>query len=144
MATQASRTSLDRISADDLSRRFNRVFETLEVEGDLFSDDAFFDLNMPVWRFQLQGPGAWEEQLRAINQGPSRIDIVRTVATADGFVTEHVEHQAVEGEDHFARRLWLCSVDHQGRICHTIGYCSGDWDEALRERHAREAPMVRP
>jgi hypothetical protein len=143
MATLASRSSLDRISADELSRRFNRVFETLDVDGDLFSDDAFFDLNMPVWRFQLQGPRAWEEQLRAINQGPSRVDIVRTVATEVGFVTEHVEHQDVDGKDHFARRLWLCQVDH-GRISHTIGYCSGDWDEALRERHAREAPMVRP
>ena len=144
MATLASSTSLDRISADDLSRRFNRVFETLEVDGELFSDDAFFDLNMPVWRFQLQGPRAWEQQLRAINQGPSRVDIVRTVATLDGFVTEHVEHQDVDGEDHFARRLWLCSVDQQGQISHVIGYCSGDWDGALRERHAREAPMVRP
>jgi hypothetical protein len=143
MAMLASGTSLDRITAEELSRRFHRVFETLEVDGDLFSDDVFFDLNMPVWRFQLQGPRAWEQQLRAISQGPSRVEILRTVATADGFVTEHVEHQNVDGEDHFARRLWLCQVD-RGRISHVIGYCSGDWDEALRERHAREAPMVRP
>ena len=143
MATLASRTSLERITADELSRRFNRVFETLRVDGNLFSDDALFDLNMPVWRFQLQGPRAWEDQLRAISQGPSRVDILRTVATADGFVTEHIEHQDVEGEDHSARRMWLCRVDH-GQISHIIGYCSGDWDEELRARHAREAPMLRP
>ena len=42
-----------------------------------------------------------------------------------------------------ARRLWLCEV-RDGRITEVVGYCSGEWDEALRARHAIEAPMVRP
>ena len=42
-----------------------------------------------------------------------------------GFVTEHVEHQEVDGDDLSARRLWLCEVS-DGRIVDVVGYCSGD------------------
>jgi hypothetical protein len=128
---------------DELSRRFNRVFETLEAGNDLFAEEALFDLNMPVWRFQILGPAAFASQLKHINRGPAWVNIVRTVPTASGFVTEHVEHQEVDGQDLSARRLWLCEVDG-GRISQVVGYCTGEWDEALRARHVREAPMVRP
>ncbi|MFQ6026330.1 MAG: hypothetical protein ACE5Q6_02320 [Dehalococcoidia bacterium] len=72
-----------------------------------------------------------------------RIDILRTVPTASGFVTEHEEHQDVDGHELTARRLWLCEV-REGRITEVVGYCSGEWNEELRERHAVEAPMIRP
>ena len=58
-------------------------------------------------------------------------------------MTEHVEHQVVEGDELTARRMWLCEV-RDGRIAEVVGYCSGEWDEALRARHAAEAPMLRP
>jgi hypothetical protein len=47
---------------------------------------------MPVWRFQLQGPASFAAQLEEINQGEVHIDVLRTVPTAFGFVTEHEEH----------------------------------------------------
>jgi len=131
------------MSVDDLSKRFHRCFETLEADGDLFTDDAFFDLLPPLWRFQLQGGGAFTDQLRSIAVGPSEVDIVRTVPTATGFVTEHVERQRVDGDFVVARRLWLCEV-RDGRIAEVTGYCNGGWDRALRERQAAEAPMLRP
>jgi hypothetical protein len=131
------------IEVGRLSRRFAETFERLTADHDVFAPDAFFDLNMPVWRFQLIGPDAFSTQLRYINQGPINIDVLRTVATTDGFVTEHEEHQDVDGEDLTARRLWLCTV-RDGRITEAIGYCSGEWDAELRARHALEAPMVRP
>lgn len=130
------------MSVDDLSQRFHRCFESLEPDDDLFTDDAFFDLLPPLWRFQLQGGEAFTDQLRSIAVGPSEVDIIRTVPTATGFVTEHVERQRVDGDVVFARRLWLCEV-RGGRIAEVIGYCNGGWDRALRERQAAEAPMLR-
>ena len=127
---------------DRLSKQFAEVFETQESGAALFSDDALFDLNMPVWRFQLRGPEAFSQQLKAIVHGDVRIELIRTLATSSGFVTEHEEHQQVRGEDLTARRLWLCEV-RNNRIVEATGYCTGEWDEALRARHAREAPMIR-
>lgn len=134
---------LDTGTARQLAERFHDVFVTFDATEEVFTPDAFFDLNMPVWRFQIQGPEAFGAQLEKINQGPARVDILRVVPTVSGFVTEHVEHQEVDGEDLSARRLWLCEV-RDGRIAEAIGYCSGEWDEELRARHAAEAPMIRP
>lgn len=129
-------------AVERLSRRFAHVFENPDSAGDVLSADAFLDLNMPVWRMQLQGAEAFAAQLRQINEGDVRIDVIRTVATSSGFVTEHEEHQDVGGQDLTARRLWLCTVS-DGSIVDVVGYCSGEWDEALRTRHAAEAPMLR-
>jgi hypothetical protein len=143
VATTQAATAMDRATVEQLSRRFAEVFETQEVGQDVFTPDVFFDLNMPVWRFQLTGPRAFTLQLRKIVEGDVRINILRTVPTVSGFVTEHEEHQSVDGHDLTARRLWLCEV-RDGRIAEATCYCSGEWDEALRARHAAEAPMIRP
>lgn len=143
MAIPNETTPIDPATAERLSQQFAQVFQTFDSGENLFSPDAFFDLNMPVWRFQLQGPRAFESQLKQIVEGEVRIDILRTVPTASGFVTEHEEHQNVHGEDLTARRMWLCEVQ-EGRITSAVGYCSGEWDEELRTRHAAEAPMIRP
>jgi ketosteroid isomerase-like protein len=125
-----------------LSRQFAQVFENPDSVDEVLASDVFFDLNMPVWRMQLQGSDAFAAQLKLINEGVVRIDVLRTVATATGFVTEHEEHQIVDGQDLTARRLWLCEVRDE-TIVEAVGYCSGEWDEALRARHAVEAPMIR-
>jgi hypothetical protein len=129
-------------AVEQLSNAFAHVFEDPDTAHRVFSAEVFFDLNMPVWRMQLEGPDAFAAQLRKINEGDVRIDVLRTVATTSGFVTEHEEHQLVHGEDLTARRLWLCDVQ-DGAIVAATGYCSGEWDEALRARHAKEAPMLR-
>jgi ketosteroid isomerase-like protein len=98
---------------------------------------------MPVWRFQLQGPDAFAAQLHKLRRGDLRIEVVRTVATDSGFVTEHEEHELVDGEDLTARRLWLIEM-REGVIVEAVGYCTGEWDAALRARHGDEAPMLRP
>jgi hypothetical protein len=143
MTTTHDAKPIDRETAERLSERFHDAFRTFEAGEDAFAPDAFFDLNMPEWRFQLEGRDAFAAQLARISQGPSRVDVLRTVPTASGFVTEHVEHEDVDGEDHSARRLILCEVV-RGRIAEVTVYCTGEWDEALRARHAAEAPMLRP
>ena len=130
-------------TVERLSQRFAYVFENPDSAENVLASDAFLDLNMPVWRMQLQGSKAFAAQLKQINEGDVRINVLRTVATRSGFVTEHEEHQAVGGDDLTARRLWLCEV-RDGWIVEAVGYCSGEWDEALRARHAAEAPMIRP
>ena len=143
MTTGKATARIDCATVERLSVGFADVFQTFEAKDDVFAGDAFFDLNMPVWRFQLESADAFASQLKSIAQGPARIDILRTVPTVSGFVTEHMEHQDVDGQDMTARRLWLCEV-REGLITEAVGYCSGEWDEELRARHAVEAQMIRP
>ena len=130
-------------AAERLSEQFADVFANPDSAEDVLAFDVFLDLNMPVWRMQLQGAGAFAAQLKQIQEGDVRINVLRTIPTLSGFVTEHEEHQDVHGQDLTARRLWLCEV-RNGRIVEAVGYCSGEWDEVLRARHAVEAPMIRP
>lgn len=143
MTTPQTMTLSDVSAVERLSQRFAKVFENPDSAEDVLGSDVFLDLNMPVWRMQLQGPEAFTAQLKQINEGDVRIDVLRTVVTSSGFVTEHEEHQGVDGQDLTARRLWLCEV-RDGSIVEAVCYCSGEWDEALRVRHAVEAPMIRP
>jgi ketosteroid isomerase-like protein len=143
--TTPQATGIDMATVERLSRGFHDTFRNLAAANDVFVADVFFDLNMPVWRFQLQGRDRWEAQLRKLAEGGEevRIDVLRTVPTVSGFVTEHEEHQTVRGQELSARRLWLCEV-RDGLITDVVGYCSGEWDEELRTRHAVEAPLIRP
>jgi hypothetical protein len=143
MTTAPAETSTDVSAVERLSQRFADVFANPDSAEDVLASDVFFDLNMPVWRMQLQGAGAFAAQLELIQEGDVRINVLRTIPTVSGFVTEHEEHQDVSGQDLTARRLWLCEV-RDGRIVEAVGYCSGEWDEELRARHAVEAPMIRP
>jgi hypothetical protein len=142
MPTQTA--MLDQSTAERLSAEYNRCFSEFEASRELFAPDAFFDLLPPLWRFQFQGPGdAFISQLRSIAQGPVEVEVVRTIPTGAGFVTEHVETQHTPDGDLVARRIHLCEVT-DGRISAVTTYCNGGWDDGLRARHAAEAPMIRP
>lgn len=144
MTTRTATTTLDPDTVGRLSAGFHRCFSEFEADDGLFADDTFYDLLPPLWRFQQQGPGtAFADQLRSIAEGPSEIEVVRTVPTATGFVTEHVETQHTPSGVITARRMHLCEVA-DGRITSVTTYCNGGWDEELRVRHAAEAPMLRP
>jgi len=144
MTAQTRTATLDRDTADRLSAGFHRCFSAFEADDDLFASESFFDLLPPMWRFQLEGSGDdFTAQLRSIADGPVAIEVVRTVPTATGFVTEHVETQHTPGGPMTARRIHLCEV-RDGRICAVTTYCNGGWDDELRARHAAEAPMIRP
>ena len=109
MTTQTPTTTLDQQTVDRISAGFHRCFSDFEADDDLFDDDTFFDLLPPLWRFQQQGPGeAFTTQLQSIAAGPVEIEVVRTVPTTTGFVTEHVETQHAPDGDVVARRLCTC------------------------------------
>src|SRR5688572_31700149 len=80
-------------TVDRLSTAFNRCFVDFEADEDLFTEDAFFDLLPPLWRFQLEGGDAFVQQLRSIAEGPVSVDVLRVLPTAEGFVLEHRETQ---------------------------------------------------
>jgi hypothetical protein len=143
MTTQTP-TVLDTPTALALAADFHRCFSGFTARDDLFASDTFYDLLPPLWRFQIEGPGAaFCEQLRSIAEGSVEIEVVRTLPTSSGFVTEHVETQHTPHGDVVARRLHLCEV-RNGQICAVTTYCNGGWDGELRARHAAEAPMIRP
>ena len=77
-------TTTDVDIAERLSRDFAGVFENPDSAQNVLAADVFVDLNMPVWRFQLQGAAAFAEQLKAINEGDVSIDVLRTTPTASG------------------------------------------------------------
>lgn len=141
MTTQQTQAP-ERRSIEELSSSFAEVFRTLDVD-DVFSPDVFFDMNVPVWRFQLEGVEAFDAWLHDLTTEGFEIEVRRTVPTASGFVTEHDGSQTKDGRELTFRHLWLCEVS-DGRIVEVVGYCSGEWDEELRARHAAEAPMIRP
>lgn len=142
--TMATATSTDRATVERLAAAFHRCFSHFDPGDGVFADDCLFDLLPPFWRFQLQGDGeAFTAQLRAVAEGPVDIDVVRTVPTETGFVTEHIESQHTPSGTVTARRLHVCEVI-DGRITAVTTYCNGGWDASLRARHAAEAPMLRP
>ena len=109
--TQDGRTALGQEAADRLSAEFHRCFSELEARADLFAPDTLFDFLPPFWRFQMRGPGeVFTGQLRSIATGPAEVEIIRTIPTATGFVTEHVETQHTPTGVLTARRMHLCEV----------------------------------
>lgn len=142
--TSQTRTAPAVATAQALAAEFHRCFSDFTARDDLFAPDTFYDLLPPLWRFQIEGPGvAFCQQLRSIAKGPVEIEVVRTLPTSSGFVTEHVETQHTPDGDVVARRLHVCEV-RDGQICAVTTYCNGGWNDELRARHAAEAPMIRP
>ena len=136
--------AIDQATAETLATEFHGCFTDFEARDDLFASDAFFDLLPPLWRFQIEGSGEmFCAQLRSIARGPVEVEIVRTLPTSGGFVTEHVETQHTPDGEMVSRRLHVCEV-RDGQICAVTTYCNGGWDDELRARHAAEAPMIRP
>lgn len=136
------RVMTDIVRAGRLAERFADVFRTNDP-GDVFTPDVFFDLNMPVWRFQIQGTADFESWARELSPDGLGVKVLRIVPTLTGFVTEHEDFLERDGDLLTSRKIWLCEV-RDGRVCEAVGYCSGVWDDDLRTRHAREAPMMRP
>ena len=119
-----------------LSDALAEAFRT-GVPGDLFTTDFLLDGHPPFWWFQVQGLEGFTTWLEGyVAHGPE-VTVVRTTATADGFLAEHLTSEDVPDRGLLtARRLHVCLV-RGGQIAEMTVYCSGDWDEALRARHRR-------
>src|SRR5262245_10361278 len=128
--------------AQELSERLADVFRTADV-GDVFTDDLFLDGHPPLWRFQLEGRSEFASWLRGYSPDGADVTVVRTVPTVSGFVTEMVGEHLEDGAVMTDRKILLCEV-REHRISELTIYCSGDWDDELRARHAAETTLLRP
>jgi hypothetical protein len=120
---------------------FVRFLETGEVAPEAFAADVFFDMNVPSWRYQIQGHEAAAGLFHSAE--PARVHVGAVMKTPEGFVAE-TDYETIEhGASVYHRSVSLVTV-HDGQISNVIHYCTGPWDEATRARQAREAPMLRP
>ena len=109
-----------------------------------YAPDVLLDMNLPTWRFQLQGRDAVAQYLLEQTKGLSNLRCVqhRVFRTDDGVIIE--EEMRFDGEDgeYLWRAIDIFHVDGDTVIEHTQ-YCTGCWPPDQVARQADEAPMVR-
>lgn len=124
--------------AEGLVRAYSRYNDSDRV----FAAHVLFDINVPTWRFQVQGAEAFFAWLKEHSPQGYDIRLLRSVTTASGFVAE-IEGEYNPSNGLYFRNLLLCQVE-QDRITELVFYCTGDWDPETKARQASEAPMIRP
>lgn len=116
-----------------------RDFQTVAA---LFTPDALLDANIPAWRLQRQGVEAITRQIEEWFPEPARFVEWHERPTEWGAVVECAERKDEAGEELYYREVFLFFTE-EGQIANFTFYCTGAWDAATLERHAREAPIVR-
>jgi hypothetical protein len=133
---------MDHEEAKKVAERFVKFVETNDP-GDVLANDVFADINVPEWRFQLQGSDAVVEWLRGELPNGSRVPTWRSDPTGSGALVEVEQRHDVEGKEIVSRNLHRLEV-RDGKITEWTMYCTGEWSPETQERQAREAPMIRP
>lgn len=116
-----------------------RDFRTVAA---LFTPDALLDANIPAWRLQRQGVEAITRQIEEWFPEPARFVEWHERPTEWGAVVECAERKDEAGEELYYREVFLFFTDDD-QVANFTFYCTGAWDAATLERHAREAPIVR-
>jgi SnoaL-like domain len=109
-----------------------------------YAPDVLLDMNLPTWRFQLQGRDATSRYLREQTDGLTNLHLVsqQVHRTDDGVIIE--EEMRFDGSDgeYLWRAVDIFRVDGDTVTEHTQ-YCTGCWPPDQIARQAVEAPMVR-
>jgi len=119
---------------------FVRFLETGELAPGAFAADVFFDMNVPSWRYQIEGHDAVAGLFHS--EGPARARVGSVLQTDSGFVAEVNYDTTEDAVPVYYRSVSVVTV-RDGQISEVVHYCTGPWDEATRARQAREAPMLR-
>ena len=128
---------MDHEQAKKIAERFVHGMETNDTE--VFADDVFCDINVPEWRFQMQGAGAIKQWLESEQPDGSIVPSWRSDPTSSGVVVE-VEQRTGDGVSRNLHRLEV----RDGKVTEWTMYCTGVWSKETQERQARDAPMIRP
>ena len=134
---------MDHHQARELGALLARFLETGTPPDGLFRADVFCDLTVPQWRIQGQGV---EEVVRIRKEGhpsPGRVARWRSDPIPDGFVMELEEVWEDTGGPWYCREMIRAMVT-DGVVSEISGYCTGDWDKARQEEHARTMTLLRP
>lgn len=134
---------MDHEQAKQVAERFVRAIEASDASGAAFAEDVFCDINVPEWRFQMQGVSAATAWLKDELPNGCRVLSWRSDPTADGVIVELEQRFDVDGVEQLSRNVHRLEV-RDGEITEWTMYCTGVWSPETRERQAREAPMIRP
>jgi hypothetical protein len=122
--------------------RFIAFLETGEP-GDVFAHDVFVDFTLPRWRLQAKGVADAVALRRGGHPSPGKVTRSRLDELARGFVLELEEEWLQDGDRWYCREMFRAEV-RADQIVELAVYCTGDWDSARREEHARAIRLLRP
>jgi hypothetical protein len=127
----------------ELAKKLVRWLQTSDRPDDLFTEDVFVDLSLPHWRVQGQGLDTIFEIRESDHpyQGQVRVEAVDW--TSRGFLIQFEERWTAETQQWYCRELIHCIV-RDGQIGELSVYCTGDWDQTVQLRHAKEVSLLRP
>ena len=109
-----------------------------------YAPDVLLDMNLPMWRFQVQGRDVASQYFR---EQVARFANLRTThhrvhRGEDTLVIEEEMRFDGDGGEHLWRAVDVFRLDGDNVAEHTQ-YCTGCWTPDFIERQAAEAPMVR-
>jgi hypothetical protein len=135
--TAQTTTVADRLVDAMRAADWNAIAET-------FAPDVLLDMNLPTWRFQLQGRDAAARYLVEQTGGLPNLHLVglQVHTTPGGVIIE--EEMRFDGDDgeYLWRAVDIFRIDGEQVVEHTQ-YCTGCWPPDQIKRQADEAPMVR-
>jgi hypothetical protein len=106
----------------------------------VFAADVILDMNVPSWRYQVQGLDAVRHS-RLDAGGVWKVHLGPVTTSSTGFVLETSYDSVENGVPIYTRSVSLLTVAN-GQIAKVVHYCTGPWNPAVRQRHSREAPML--
>ena len=127
----------------DLARQLVTWLETGVRPDAMFAEDVFADLTVPHWRMQAEGADAAFHLREDDHPFHGKVRVEALDRTSRGFLMQFEERWETEGQRWYCRELIHCVVT-DGRIGEMSIFCTGDWDEAVQERHAAQVRLLRP
>jgi hypothetical protein len=127
---------MDHEEAKRVGEGFVRCMETNDTS--VFSADVFCDINVPEWRFQMQGVDAVAAWLKGEQPDGSEVPSWRSDATDNGVIVELAQKTG----DEISRNMHRLEV-RDGKVVEWTMYCTGVWSVETQEKQRREAPMIR-
>jgi ketosteroid isomerase-like protein len=115
-----------------------------EAITDTYAPDVLLDMNLPTWRFQLQGRDAASKYFIETTKRFRNLHLVGLEVHEAGntLVVEEEMRFDGDGGEYLWRAVDIFRIDGDAVVEH-VEYCTGCWPPEQIARQAAEAPMVR-